>query len=58
MYTYYVKLQVYLKLNKLDSCIKDCTHALELNCDSAAAYKFRGRAYRWYYPKYYYRKKK
>lgn len=39
--------QVYLKLNKPNACIKDCTRALELNCDSAAAYKFRGRAYRY-----------
>ncbi|XP_044727106.1 putative protein FAM10A4 [Chrysoperla carnea] len=38
--------QVYLKLTKPNACIKDCTRALELNCDSAAAYKFRGRAHR------------
>lgn len=38
--------QVFLKQNKLHACIKDCSRALELNCDSAAAYKFRGRAYR------------
>lgn len=38
--------QSYLKLNKPNACIKDCTHALELNPDSAAGYKFRGRAYR------------
>lgn len=34
-------------MNKPNACIKDCTQALELNCDSAAAYKFRGRAYRY-----------
>ncbi|XP_045494664.1 putative protein FAM10A4 [Colias croceus] len=40
------RAQAFLKQNKLHACIKDCSHALELNCDSAAAYKFRGRAYR------------
>lgn len=38
--------QVFLKLNKPNACIKDCSQALVLNPDSAAAYKFRGRAYR------------
>lgn len=38
--------QTYLKLLKPNACIRDCTRALELNCDSASAYKFRGRAYR------------
>lgn len=38
--------QAFLKLNKPNACIKDCTRALEMNCDSAAGYKFRGRAYR------------
>lgn len=38
--------QAYLKLQKPNACIRDCTKALELNPDSAAAYKFRGRAYR------------
>lgn len=38
--------QAYLKLNKPNACIRDCDRALELNCDSAAAYKFRGRAHR------------
>lgn len=38
--------QVFLKLNKPNACIRDCNRALELNCDSAAAYKFRGRANR------------
>lgn len=38
--------QAYLRLSKPNACIRDCTRALEINCDSAAAYKFRGRAYR------------
>lgn len=38
--------QAYVKLNKPNACIRDCNRALELNCDSAAAYKFRGRAHR------------
>jgi len=38
--------QAYLKLNKPNACIRDCNRALELNCDSAAAYKYRGRAHR------------
>ncbi|KAB0795553.1 hypothetical protein PPYR_12392 [Photinus pyralis] len=38
--------QSYLKLNRPNACIKDCTRALELNPDSAAGYKFRGRAHR------------
>lgn len=38
--------QAFLKLNKPNACIRDCDRALELNCDSAAAYKFRGRANR------------
>lgn len=44
---YYAKRgQAFLKLNKPNACIRDCNRALELNCDSAAAYKFRGRAHR------------
>lgn len=35
--------QAYLKLKKPNACIRDCNRALELNPDSAAAYKFRGR---------------
>ncbi|KAF5292604.1 hypothetical protein FQA39_LY13937 [Lamprigera yunnana] len=38
--------QSYLKLNKPNACIKDCTRALELNPDSATGYKYRGRAHR------------
>ena len=38
--------QAFLKLMKPNACIRDCDKALELNCDSAAAYKFRGRAHR------------
>lgn len=36
--------QVYLALNKPNACIRDCDRALELNPDSAAGHKFRGRA--------------
>ncbi|XP_055712069.1 hsc70-interacting protein 1-like isoform X2 [Phlebotomus papatasi] len=38
--------QAFLKLVKPNACIRDCNRALQLNCDSAAAYKFRGRANR------------
>lgn len=38
--------QAYLKLQKPNACIRDCTQALKLNPDSAQAYKFRGRAHR------------
>lgn len=38
--------QCYLQLKKPNACIRDCTRALEINPDSAAAYKFRGRAHR------------
>lgn len=38
--------QAYLKLVKPNACIRDCDRALEMNSDSAAAYKFRGRAHR------------
>ena len=38
--------QAFLKLKKPNACIRDCNKALEINCDSAAAYKFRGRANR------------
>lgn len=37
--------QVFLLMNKPNACIRDCNRALELNLDSAAAHKFRGRAY-------------
>ncbi|XP_051160994.1 putative protein FAM10A4 [Leptopilina boulardi] len=37
--------QVYLNIKKPNCCIRDCNRALELNSDSAAAHKFRGRAY-------------
>ncbi|KAK0165064.1 hypothetical protein PV328_003619 [Microctonus aethiopoides] len=36
--------QIYLALNKPNACIRDCNKALELNPDSAAGHKFRGRA--------------
>jgi len=38
--------QAYLKLNKPNACIRDCSHALQINPDSAVAFKFRGRAHR------------
>lgn len=38
--------QCYLQLKKPNACHRDCTKALEINPDSAAAYKFRGRAQR------------
>jgi suppressor of tumorigenicity protein 13 len=38
--------QCFLKLNKPNACIRDCSRALEVNPDNAAAYKFRGRAHR------------
>ena len=37
--------QIYLLMEKPNACIRDCDRALELNPDSAAAHKFRGRAY-------------
>lgn len=33
-------------MNKPNGAIRDCSKAIELNPDSALAYKFRGRAYR------------
>ena len=36
----------YIHLNKPNACIRDCDRALEINPDSAAARKFRGRANR------------
>lgn len=38
--------QCFLKMQKPNACIRDCTQALEINPDNAAAYKFRGRAHR------------
>lgn len=38
--------QCYLQLNKPNACIHDCTNALIINPDNAAAYKYRGRAHR------------
>nr|CAD2169808.1 unnamed protein product [Meloidogyne enterolobii]CAD2196990.1 unnamed protein product [Meloidogyne enterolobii] len=35
-----------LKMSKLSAAIKDCDKAIAINPDSAAAYKFRGRAHR------------
>merc|ERR1711872_289700 len=36
----------FLKLNKPRACVRDCSRAIELNPDYAAAYKFRGRSHR------------
>ena len=36
----------YIKMKRPNACIRDCTRAIELNPDSAAAHKFRGRANR------------
>jgi len=38
--------QAFLAQKKPNACIRDCDRALVLNPDSAAAYKFRGRARR------------
>lgn len=38
--------QSYLKVSKPNACIRDCTRAIEINPDNAAAHKFRGRAHR------------
>lgn len=38
--------QCYLQREKPRAAIRDCDRALEINPDSAAAYKFRGRAFR------------
>lgn len=38
--------QANLQLSKPHACIRDCSVALQINPDSAAAYKFRGRAHR------------
>merc|ERR1712133_225190 len=37
----------YLKISPkaTNACVKDCSRAIELNPDNAAAYKWRGRAY-------------
>ncbi|XP_011300883.1 putative protein FAM10A4 [Fopius arisanus] len=37
--------QIYLLLSKPNACIRDCDRAIDLNPDSAAAHKFRGRAH-------------
>lgn len=36
----------FIHLKKPNACIRDCNRAIELNPDSAAAHKFRGRAHR------------
>ena len=50
----------YIQLQKPNACIRDCNRAIELNPDSAAAHKFRGRAHRfdfwsifWFCVRYY-----
>lgn len=42
---YAKRSQAYLSLKKPNACIRDCDRAIELNPDSAAAHKFRGRAH-------------
>lgn len=46
MNNFWILFSALLKLNKPNSAIRDCEMALTLNPDSAAAYKFRGRANR------------
>jgi len=36
----------FLKLEKPNACVRDCTRAIELNPDNAGAHKFRGRSLR------------
>jgi len=36
----------FLKVQKPNACVRDCSRAIELNPDNAVAYKFRGRAHR------------
>merc|ERR1719221_897258 len=36
----------FIKVQKPNACVRDCTRAIELNPDNAGAYKFRGRAHR------------
>merc|ERR1719412_2054610 len=36
----------FIKIQKPNACVRDCTRAIELNPDNAGAYKFRGRANR------------
>merc|ERR1719219_1773456 len=36
----------FIKIQKPNACVRDCTRAIELNPDNAGAYKFRGRAHR------------
>jgi suppressor of tumorigenicity protein 13 len=38
--------QAFIQLGKPNACIRDCNRALQINPDSAVAYKFRGRAHR------------
>lgn len=38
--------QTYLKLQKPNACIRDCSQAIKINPNSAIAFKFRGRAHR------------
>merc|ERR1711971_461481 len=38
--------QCFMKLSKPNACIRDCTRAIEINPDNAAAHKYRGRAHR------------
>merc|ERR1719187_2692340 len=36
----------FIKVQKPNACVRDCTRAIELNPDNAGAYKFRGRSHR------------
>jgi len=40
------RAQCFLKLSKPNACIADCSRAIEINPDNAAAHKYRGRAHR------------
>lgn len=40
------RAQSLIKQSKPNACVRDCNRALEINVDSAAAYKFRGKANR------------
>lgn len=40
---------ILLKQQRVKAAIRDCDKAITYNPDSAAAYKYRGRAHRWAY---------
>lgn len=43
---YAKRANILLKQERVKAAIKDCDEAIKLNPDSAAAYKYRGRAHR------------